>query len=207
MILVSVALRGSFSLPPRLQATSTFMHIPSRGIDANFSTDRAEQQLYIPSRDRTVHIFGDEPMGASALQELETLDSNYEGLTQTQKYARLQTQLDPTHSYALNIQGTHCGLAVLTRSKPMYFYGVVTNTGEALAFGDYDFATALRAERPGHYWLYRLPVVKTGAVFWLTETLGSRWYTWTKTFNGDLFKCFNALELMLLTRRLEISHA
>lgn len=200
-------LRGTFTLPAVFETDVEFVHIPSRSITSTYVDAGSKQQLYIPSRDRTLDIFSSSHMSSAALRELETLDSAYDGLTQTQKYARLQRLLSTEHRHVINIQGTHCGTAVLTAKYPTHFYGVVSSVGEALLFGDYDFATKLRNSNPGAYWLYRMPLISNGALFWSTEALCSRWYRWMKTFSNDYFKCFNAMELMMFSRRLEISHA
>jgi len=201
MLLANVTLRGN--LPLIAQPDHLFSHIDGRGLGVALTTDLASQSLYVPSRDRTITLFGP-PLPAQAVSVLETMDSSFPSMTQTQKYAEFQKELSTPHLYFVNIQGTHCGSAVLLSATPLFCYGVAGNTGESLVVCDQESATALRNLNPGAYWLYRMPVVRNGALFWSTEALCSRWYRWRKHFSIDLFKCFNALELLLFDRRLEV---
>lgn len=203
MFIANVDLRGSVAHPFGGQV---FTHIAGRNVGLQVQHSYQEKELYIPSRDRTISIFGP-PISASASACLENLDSSFSGATQTRKYLLFQRELQDTHLYFLNVQGTHCGAALLTKNEPLFCYGLATNTGESLMFADHDVALRLRATYPGTYWMFRMPQIDRGVLFWSTEALCSRWYRWRKQFNLDLLKCFNALELMLFERRLEVPDA
>lgn len=198
---LNVDLRGKVDL--HLEDPVSFTHIGGRFLGVQVANAVPGQEIYIPSRDRTVTVFGP-ALAPSVISKLENLDSSFSGATQTRKYALLQRDMAEVHQYVLNIQGTHCGAAVLTRSTPLYCYGVVTSTGESLVFSDHDIAKVLRSRYPGSYWLFRMPVITSGVLFWSTEALCSRWYRWRREFEHNHLKCFNALELMLFDRRLEV---
>ena len=199
MFITAVNLQGRPEFPELLPQYSKALHIEGRSTEHTVQGLLDQEVVHIPSRDKKVIVRGD--LQPKFLSRLEVLDSTAPGKTQAEKFSLAQEGLNTPHRIFLEIQGQHCGGAFLVKQQPVWSYVVFSGVSTYYALGSYDFAASLRTYDPS-LWLFRLPTVNTGCLFWSTEALCSKWWRWSKTFNKDRLKCCNALELHLYDRRL-----
>jgi hypothetical protein len=172
---------------------------PKRG-RWRMDTDLKTSVLSIPSRDKQVQLFYSTDPGTFA-GLMSTIDSS-EG----QSYkAKLRTVLGELSSDFVGVVNnisttTHRSLAILTRSEPIYFYGLfdLRQKGAYLAFAsDPIDIQPLYDSDPGRYLLYRFPVLTDDAVFIPQERICALWWTWIRRSDFSALQPFNALERRL----------
>lgn len=207
MILGSIVLSSNSPPNPHLglERDLTGQHVPGRqnGVWWLKPAEYMEhEQIYIPQRDKRIlaYTYSEDPEFMARLtKSLSDLDARFPGLTQSQKYYKVQEELgEKPYLAVLNTEGDHGSWSFLVQDVPLHFYGVWDGTSVQLMWADADIGPELRSVTTPRLWIYRFPVIRNRPVFIRTQALCSKWWGWiTADKRGDFFRCFNTLETFL----------
>lgn len=208
-----------------LAATTPLNQFPvfndSRTINGNFSgyrgsysllmPDAVEKEVVIPARGKNMSVYVTTPnRGADALasmleRSLPELDARFDGARQLFKSHQLMNELGFHSPYVAVINNTreHPYFNVLVCGVVLYLIGVydTINRSVRLVFTtDPEFIDKMRHSDYTRYIFHRFPPVTDRPLFMHTQSLISRWYSWSKAFRGadSILRCFNVLECYVL---------
>jgi hypothetical protein len=102
----------------------------------------------------------------------------------------------------INNLSEHATFTLLTSGTTLYLTGVydTVNSSVRLVWSTEDtFVEEVRRADQTRYVFYRFPPIVDRPLFIYTQLVCSKWYSWTKAFNGvdGLSKAMNALEVLL----------
>lgn len=208
-----------------LAATTPLHQFPifndSRTINGNFSGYRgsysilmpgsAEREVVLSARSKHMNVYvSADPVSAPVLadvleKELPELDARFDGARQLFKSHQLMQDINSYAPYVAVINNTkeHPYFNILVWKSSIYLIGVydTVNRSVRLVFTtDPEFIDKVRADNYTRYVFHRFPVVQDRPLFLHTQSLISRWYSWSKAFRGpdSVLRCFNVLECYIL---------
>lgn len=204
---------------PQFKEPKTFYHTPHtfRGrvdIADSVGFNKAEDEIYIPQRNKEFLVITySTPDWAMKVNEqlqakLPLMESSFAFARQLYKFNRIQEEIrrNPQSlsftSLIIN-NGDHKHLALLSQWEDVYLYGVydVVNSNTRLVWTtDEWFMHDVKAQDFTRYVFYRFPVLRDRPLFLYSQALCSKWYGWSKQFQGPdgVLKSFNALENYIL---------
>lgn len=169
------------------------------------SSDIEPTEIYLPQRYKRVAVTSTAEV-PKLVEELETLDSRYEGARQLYKLHRLITAVESSFAASVNICSTSQDLTsgsfyVLSSKVPIYVNLVIdlTDHSTQLVWATFDFKAEMQASGMLNYVFYPFPVLIDRPLFVHTQNTCSKWWKLLKTFNGPFqyIRAANALELYL----------
>jgi hypothetical protein len=159
-------------------------------------TDLSCLEIDIPSRDKTVKVWGSSDNRTQfLLSKLAIIDSDLPGTSYRDKLIEHNTGAT---AFILNInKDTHGSFAIVAGpNTTINMFGVLdTKLGSSyILWGTgHEKLSALLNSDPLRFLVYRLPPVNDSCVFVQAEAICSRWWRWTRT-NQSHLQAFNALE-------------
>lgn len=184
-------------LPIFSEAAQTGSHTPGRFNGTWFwEPDTEPDTVYLPSRDKECLVYGAADCWSERLRELDTLPGPH-----YDKLKHLVGGMAEKGIVCINTKGVHGSWTLLNPSgAPLYVAGIKTSFDTQLVWADWDFIPRLRSYDINKYLVYRFGDVGTH-LFINSQTLCSKWWTWSKASNSHYLKSFNALEVVLLKAR------
>lgn len=208
-----------------LAATTPLHQFPvfhdTRTINGNFAGYRGsysllmpeaiEKEIVIPARGKNMRVYvtasppHGKPLAAILEKTLPDLDSRFDGARQLYKSAKLMQEIGSHVPYVAVINNTkeHPYLNILVCGVELHVLGVfdTVNRSVRLVFTtDPEFVDKVRFSDYTRYVFHRFPPVTNRPLFLHTQSLISRWYSWSKAFRGadSILRCFNVLECYVL---------
>jgi hypothetical protein len=184
----------------------------TRGLFSTLETgDTFEvETVALPQRNKymTVAVEASTKAGSAIIasllkHKLVDLDSRFEGARQLYKLNQMMAELDTGEYVAvINNLSEHATFTLLTSGTTLYLTGVydTVNSSVRLVWSTEDtFVEEVRRADQTRYVFYRFPPIVDRPLFIYTQLVCSKWYSWTKAFNGvdGLSKAMNALEVLL----------
>jgi hypothetical protein len=177
------------------------------------SLNKVEDVVALPQRNKylTVSVVSQSSSSSKALilkmkELLSEIDSRFDGARQLFKLNQLMADLssvspDP-YLAIVNNQSDHSYFAMLSERMALHITGCydVVNKSVRLMFStDENWVQDIREADPMRYIFYRYPQICDRPLFIHTQSLCSRWYSWSNTFTttDGVLKAFNALEIVL----------
>ena len=148
--------------------------------------------LSIPSRDKTVHLWGSSSDLSSYVQDI---DSKMPGSS----YLSKLDALIPKHVSGVIVNSardTHGSLALMVRGQPLHMYGLYDinlKSSYLLWSTGIERIQLLLNSDPLRFNIYRFPVSSDLCIFIQAEAVCSKWFRWIKT-SQSILHAFNALE-------------
>jgi hypothetical protein len=183
-----------------------------RGSYSIFAPGAAENEVVLAARGKhmNVYVSSPNPVAAPVLagilkQQLPELDARFDGARQLFKSNQLMRDINSLESYVAVINNIkeHPYFNILVWKTEIHLVGVydTVNRSVRLVFTtDPDFIEKTRSADYTRYVFHRFPTVKDRPLFLHTQSLISRWYSWSKAFRGpdSILRCFNVLECYVL---------
>lgn len=214
-------LYGSLTLAATTPLNQFPMFNDTRTINGNFSGYRGsysmlmpeaiEREVVIPARNKNMSVYVTagpvaSPSLATMLEKsLPELDARFDGARQLYKSSQLMSEIGNQVPYLAVINNTkeHPYFNILVCGIDLHMIGVydTVNRSVRLVFTtDPDFIEKVRSADYTRYVFHRFPVVADRPLFLHTQSLISRWYSWSKAFRGpdSILRCFNVLECYVL---------
>ncbi len=144
--------------------------------------------LQIPSRDKTVHVWGSQEFADS----IRNIDSELPGHAYADK---LRVLTRGSGLIVNSTRDTHGSLALVIL-EPLYVYGLYDVRLQAAFLmwsTDPDRFREILNSDPLRFSLYRFPVTTSNHLFIQGEAICSKWSRWLRKSNSTLY-AFNALE-------------
>jgi len=185
--------RGYYTIVGKGEVSSSTFHVPSR----------QKSFLILTASNYEFSSKANDLMS----EWLPQMESQYEGARQLYKFNAVQKELKAVPSSQAFVStivntGEHGHIAVLAQWRDVYVYGVydTENFGVRLVWTtDEWFINDVRAHDFPRYVFYRFPVLQDRPLFLYGQALCSKWWGWTKQFQGPdgVLKAFCALENFL----------
>lgn len=177
------------------------------------SLNKSEDVVALPQRNKylTVSVISQSLNASKALtaemkELLSEIDSRFDGARQLYKLNRLMADVewvcDEPYIAIINNQSDHSYFSVLSEKLELHVTGCydVVNKSVRLMFStDENWIQDIREAEPTRYIFYRYPPICNRPLFIHTQSLCSRWYSWSNTFTttDGVLRAFNALEVVL----------
>lgn len=175
--------------------------------------DSATDVVALPQRGKyltvdTVSDSGDlsDCVNQELAKRLSVIDVQFRGGRQLYKVYHMMNDvklaLDAEFVTVINNEAEHSSFNILSTGFLVELYGIydVVNNSVQLAWStDEDFVARCRKVDPTRYVFYRYPPVLDRPLFIYTQYLVSKWWKWSRMYNGrdGLLRAFNALEVFL----------
>jgi hypothetical protein len=175
--------------------------------------DKIEGTIALPQRNK---YFTTQTIAGSTLNSrlvtailkrgLEEIDAKFEGARHLYRLNKLMEEIhslfDEPYVSVINNQSDHSYFVVLANRREIFVTGCydTVNKSVRLMFStDNSWIQSIRSAEPTRYVFYRYPNISGSPLFLHTQSLCSRWYSWTNTFTetDGVLKAFNALETVL----------
>jgi hypothetical protein len=177
------------------------------------SLNKSEDVVALPQRNKylTVTVISESRRSSLLINEkmrelLSEIDSRFDGARQLYKLNCMMSDLswvsDAPYVAVVNNQSDHSYFSVLSEKTDLFVTGCydIVNKSVRLMFStDESWTEQIRESEPTRYIFYRYPVISNRPLFIHTQSLCSRWYSWSNTFTATdgVLKAFNALEVVL----------
>lgn len=214
-------LYGSLTLAATTPLNQFPMFNDTRTINGNFTGYRGsysllmpeaiEKEVVIPARSKNMSVYVTaDPVASPSLaclleKSLPELDARFDGARQLFKSYQLMNEIGSQVPYIAVINNTkeHPYFNILVCGNELHLIGVydTVNRSVRLVFTtDPDFIEKARSADYTRYIFHRFPLVSDRPLFLHTQSLISRWYSWSKAFRGpdSILRCFNVLECYVL---------
>jgi hypothetical protein len=212
---------GSLTLAATTPLNPFPMFNDTRTVNGNFTGYRggysllmpqaAEKEVVLPARGKFMSVYvTSDPVSAPGLANilanaLPGLDARFDGARQLFKSHQLMLDIDSHAPYIAVINNTkeHPYFNILVWESSLHMIGVydTVNRSVRLVFTtDPEFIEKVRTVDFARYVFHRFPVIANRPLFLHTQSLISRWYSWSKAFRGpdSVLRCFNVLECYIL---------
>lgn len=199
---------------PQFHEVKTSFHTPHqfRGrVDVVQGDGAVTESVLLPARKKEMCVYTYAPksdwnteVNRRLVSYINTMDGSFAYARQLYKFNHIQKQIaaSPHSSSFLSVvvnDGDHGHIGLLSHEQDLYIYGVydLVNISVRLVWTtDEWFISDVREQDFTRYIFYRLPTLRNRPLFLYSQALCSKWYGWTKQFQGTdgTLKAFNALE-------------